>query len=64
MILICKANKKFIVSFNLIETIRCKWALFCYLYFIAGEIQTESLNNMSKVTQAVSGDLGYKVTSA
>lgn len=64
MILVCKANKKFIISFNLVETIKCGWALFCYLYFIAEKIQTESLNNMSNVTQLVSGELGYKVRSA
>lgn len=54
----CEANKKFIV------TIRCIWALFYYLYFLAREIEIESLSNMSKVTQVVSGELGYKVRSA
>lgn len=47
----CKANKKFIVLFNLTVAIRCRWALFYYLCFVAGEIQIESLNNISKVTQ-------------
>lgn len=58
MIFMCEANKKFIV------TIRCIWALFYYLYFLAREIEIESLSNMSKVTQVVSGELRYKVRSA
>lgn len=64
MIFMCEANKKFIVLFNLIVTIRYIWALFYYLYFVAREIERESLSNMSKVTQVVSGELGYKVRSA
>lgn len=51
MILMCKANKKFIVLFNLTVTIRCRWALFYYLCFVAGKIQIQSLSNISKVTQ-------------